>query len=101
MTVEFGRLYDPALDAHVGAMRTFNEQFVARSASAGSADLSTPEGLARARDLNALLGGLFSRTATERATNRTVPGTTIGLRVIPPASGTPTALYVDIHGGGF
>jgi acetyl esterase len=101
VTVEFGRLYDPALDAHVGAMRRFNEQFAARSASAGSADLRTPEGLARARDLNALMGGLFSRTATDRATNRTVPGTTIGLRVIPPASGTPTALYVDIHGGGF
>ena len=98
--MDFAQLYDPALDAHVGEMRTFNEQFNKRAANAGG-DLSTPEGLAKARDLNALMGGLFARNATDRATTRQVPGTTIGLRVIAPTTGTPTALYIDIHGGGF
>ena len=98
--MDFAQLYDPSLDAHVGEMRTFNEQFNKRAANAGG-DLSTPEGLAKARDLNALMGGLFSRSSTTQATTRSVPGTTIGLRVITPAAGTPTALYIDIHGGGF
>ena len=98
--MDFAQLYDPALDAHVGEMRVFNEKFNQRAANAGS-DLSTPEGLAKARDLNALMGGLFSGSSTTQATTREVPGTTIGLRVITPRSGTPTALYLDIHGGGF
>ena len=98
--MDFVRLYDPALDAHVGEMRVFNEKFNQRAANAGG-DLSTPEGLAKARDLNALMGGLFSGGSNPHATTRGVPGTTIGLRVITPQSGTPTALYLDIHGGGF
>lgn len=98
--MDFARLYDPALDAHVEEMRAFNEQFDQRSASAGG-DLRTPEGLAKARDLDALMGGLFARTAVDRATTRSVPGTTIGLRIITPRAATPTALYIDIHGGGF
>ncbi len=81
--MDFAQLYDPALDANVGEMRTFNEQFNQRAANAGG-DISTPEGLAKARDLNALMGGLFARTAATRATTRQVPGTTIGLRVITP-----------------
>ena len=98
--MDFDRLYDPALDAHVGEMRVFNEKFNQRAANAGG-DLSTPEGLAKARDLNALMGGLFSGGSNTHAATREVPGTTIGLRVITPQSGTPTALYLDIHGGGF
>jgi len=98
--MDFAQLYDPALDAHVGEMRTFNDKFNRRAATA-VADLSTPEGLAKARDLNALMGGLFTGGAIKRATTRVVPGTTIGLRIIAPEQGTPTALYIDIHGGGF
>ena len=98
--MDFAQLYDPALDAHVDELRAFNEQFNRRAANAGG-DLRTPEGLAKARDLNALMGGLFARTAASRAITRSVPGTTIDLRIIPPQTATPTALYVDIHGGGF
>jgi acetyl esterase/lipase len=98
--MDFAQLYDPALDAHVGEMRAFNEKFNQRAANAGG-DLSTPEGLAKARDLNALMGGLFARDSTTQATTRHVPGTIIGLRIITPTAGTPTALYIDIHGGGF
>lgn len=98
--MDFAQLYDPALDGHIDEMRVFNAQFNQRAASGGG-DLSTPEGLAKARDLNALMGGLFARTATSRATTREVPGTTIDLRIIAPQTATPTALYVDIHGGGF
>ncbi|MEO5839475.1 MAG: alpha/beta hydrolase [Acidimicrobiales bacterium] len=98
--MDFAQLYDPALDAHVSEMRALNEQFNKRAANAGG-DLSTPEGLAKARDLNALMGGLFAGNSTIQATTRQVPGTTIGLRVITPAAATPTALYIDIHGGGF
>ena len=98
--MDFAQLYDPALDAHVGEMRVFNEKFNQRAANAGG-DLSTPEGLAKARDLNALMGGLFARDSTIQATTRHVPGTTIGLRIITPRASTPTALYIDIHGGGF
>jgi acetyl esterase/lipase len=98
--VDFAQLYDPALDAHVDEMRSFNDQYNQRAANAGG-DLRTPEGLAKARDLNALMGGLFAGRTTTRATTSRVPGTTIGLRVITPQTGTPTALYVDIHGGGF
>jgi acetyl esterase len=99
--MDFAQLYDPALDAHVDEMRTLNEQYNARMATR-TADLSTPEGLAAARDLNALLGGMFSGgNAAARAETRTLPGSAIGLRVIAPEHGTPGALYIDIHGGGF
>ena len=98
--MDFAQLYDPALDAHVDEMRSFNDQYNQRAATAGG-DLRTPEGLAKARDLNALMGGLFAGRSATRATTRRVPGTTIGLRIITPRAGTPTALYVDIHGGGF
>ena len=98
--MEFGQLYDAALDAHVDEMRAFNEKYNQQSANA-SGDLSTPEGLAKARDLSALMGGLFAGNSTTQATTRHVPGTTIGLRIITPRAGTPNALYVDIHGGGF
>jgi acetyl esterase/lipase len=98
--VEFGQLYDPALDAHTEELRAFNAQLAA-SAPTAPADLSTPEGLARARDLDALMGGLFRRVASDRAITRTVPGTSIGLRVLTPDAAEPTGLYIDIHGGGF
>jgi acetyl esterase/lipase len=98
--VDFAELYDPALDEYVAEMRTFNETYNSRSAST-VADLTTPEGLAKARDLSALMGGIFSGTNSSRATTRAVPGTSIGLRIITPKEGSPTALYIDIHGGGF
>ena len=98
--MDFAQLYDPELDSHVPEIQAFNDRYNARAANA-VADLTTPEGLAKARDLTALMGGLFSGESSSRATTRTVPGTPIGLRVIAPENATPTALYVDIHGGGF
>ena len=99
--MDFAELYDPTLDSYVDEMRALNEKFNARMATR-TADLTTPEGLAAARDLNALLGGVFSGgDAGARATTRSLPGTAIGLRIITPEHGSPTGLYIDIHGGGF
>ena len=98
--MDFVELYDPALDSYVDEMQALNEQYNARMATR-VADLTTAEGLAAARDLNALLGGLFSGGSATHATTRSLPGTEIGLRIITPERGSPTSLYVDIHGGGF
>jgi acetyl esterase/lipase len=92
--------YNPLLEELVEEARAFNEKFAA-TAPRGTFDLSTPEGLARARDLSAydaftppMLGG--------RAEERMVQagGRSVTVRVIEP-QGTPRAVYLDIHGGGF
>jgi acetyl esterase/lipase len=83
-------------------MRTFNAQYAA-SAPSNPADLRTAEGLAQARDLSRLMGGMFSGNSAPNAETRTIPGPAgdIELRVLLPDTGNPQALYIDIHGGGF
>ncbi len=95
-------LYDQDLDAHVDEMRTFNAKYGA-SAPTNPADLRTPEGLAQARDLSRLMGGLFTGNTAAHAETRTLAGPAgdIEQRVLLPESGDPQALYIDIHGGGF
>lgn len=96
--------YDPALDAYVEEAERFNERLAAMSAGATAPDLSTPAGLAQARDLDAIGGGVYRTVTSTRAEvrrERDASGRAVELRVIAPASGTPRAVYLDIHGGGF
>ena len=92
--------YNPVLEEFVEEARAFNAQFAAQL-PAGPFDLSTPEGLARARNISAfdmLKPRDIAIAAEDRivsADNRSVP-----VRVIVPSS-TPRAVYLDIHGGGF
>ena len=98
--MEFHHLYDPALDKHAGELREINARIAAIPAR--PLDLSTAAGLAQARDLSSIMGGVFARASNEVATTRTIdgPGGPILLRIIEP-EGTPTGVYIDLHGGGF
>jgi acetyl esterase/lipase len=101
--VDLGDLYEPALDAHVAEANAFNEQLASMLRGAAT-DLTTPEGLARARDLDAIGGGVYRTVTSPRAEvrhERDAQGREIELRVITPADATPTSVYLDIHGGGF
>ncbi|MEO5839866.1 MAG: alpha/beta hydrolase fold domain-containing protein [Acidimicrobiales bacterium] len=92
--------YNPVLEEFVEEARAFNEKFNAQL-PAGPFDLSTPEGLARARNISAFdsLKPADSAGAAEdrvvRVDKRSVP-----VRIIVPST-TPRAVYLDIHGGGF
>ena len=92
--------YNPLLEEFVEEARAFNEKFAAQLPK-GPIDLTTPEGLAKARDISAydaLRPPVVSVEVDERAVRvgkRSVP-----VRIIvPPAN--PRAVYLDIHGGGF
>jgi len=90
-------LYDPALDEHVEESRNFND--LAR-AFVGAMDESwaTPEGLDRLRNAT-LLPGQEPLDDTEVIA---IPGPVVDIpaRIRRP-SGAPTAVYLDIHGGGW
>ena len=92
--------YNPLLEEFVEEARVFNEKFAAQLPT-GPFDLTTPEGLARARNIAAFdaLTPRDNPTVAEervvRAGKRSVP-----VRIIEPPS-TPRAVYLDIHGGGF
>jgi acetyl esterase/lipase len=95
-----GPLYDATLDAFVDECRRFNTRLAALSTA--PVDLHTPEGLAHARDLANIAGGVFAtRAHDDKAEVRTVPGRAgaIPIRVLVPPM--PRALYLDLHGGGF
>ncbi len=101
--MDLGQLYEPALDAHVEEANAFNAELAAMMRGPSN-DLATPEGLARARDLDSLGGGVYRTTPSPRAEVRRVcdaQGRDIELRVITPRDETPTSVYLDIHGGGF
>lgn len=103
--MDLTELYDPALDAHVDDANAFNQKMAELMRGAPAAPpLSTPEGIARARDIDSIAGGVFKTSTSSRAEvrhERDTQGRDIELRVIVPASGTPTSVYLDIHGGGF
>lgn len=97
-------IYDPALDALAEEADAWNERLASMMAGAAAPDLSTAEGLARARDLDAISGGVFATGTSTRAEVRHVrdrSGRDLELRVIAPAAATPGAVYLDLHGGGF
>ena len=67
------------------------------------ADLTTPEGLAQARDLESLGGGILAASVLDDVDTRTYTGPAgnqLEMRVFAP-DGRARALYLDIHGGGF
>ena len=92
--------YNPVLEAFVEEAREFNEKFVAQL-PVGPFDLSTPEGLAGARNISAF-DSLKPREAAIAAEDRVVQAgkRSVPVRVIVPST-TPRAVYLDIHGGGF
>jgi acetyl esterase/lipase len=92
--------YNPVLEEFVEEARAFNEKFAAQL-PAGPFDLTTPEGLARARNI-AAFDSLKPRESEGRAEDRIVQvgKRSVPVRIIVP-SATPRAVYLDIHGGGF
>ena len=98
--MDLSQLYDPALDEYVPEALDFLSQF---SFDSMVNDLSTPEGLAKARDLDSLGGDLVSFSAVDNVDVRTYTGAAgdeLELRVFSP-EGPARAVYLDIHGGGF
>jgi acetyl esterase/lipase len=92
--------YNPLLEDFVEEARAFNEKFAA-GLPAGPFDLSTPDGLERARDISAfaeLTPPLASVPAEDRVVRAGTRSVTVRI-IVPPA--TPRAVYLDIHGGGF
>jgi acetyl esterase/lipase len=95
-------LYDPALDEYRDEARKFAEEFAARQTEAAFRDLSTPEGLARAREMigyRELMGEAPDDVAAE---DRVVAadGSEVPVRIFRP-NGDARGVYLDIHGGGF
>ena len=98
--MDLSQLYDPALDEYAPEALEFASKF---SFDTGALDLSTPEGLAQARDLEALGGDFFGLSGIDDVDVRAYAGAAgdqLELRVFAP-DGPARALYLDIHGGGF
>ncbi len=98
--MDFSQLYDPALDEYVPEALDILSKF---SFDSEGNDLSTPEGLARARDLESLGGGILASNFLDDVDIRTYTGAAgdeLELRVFAP-DGPARAVYLDIHGGGF
>ena len=92
--------YNPALEEFVDEARAFNQKFAALLPK-GPFDLTTPEGLAKARNISAF-DALQPRVGNIDVNERVVPAgkRSVPVRIIvPPAN--PRAVYLDIHGGGF
>jgi len=96
--VELRPLVDPALEPFAEEARLVTAQ--AAAATAGPApDLSTAEGVRRARTPNAAFLGTPVAVDAERFDVPTASGS-VETRVIRPA-GRPQAVYLYLHGGGF
>ncbi len=98
--MDLSQLYDPALDEHAAEALDFLSKF---SFDSMVSDLSTPEGLAQARDLDSLAGGILAASFLDDVDTRTYTGAggdELELRVFAP-DGPARAIYLDIHGGGF
>lgn len=98
--MDLSQLYDPALDEFVPEALDFLSKF---SFDSAASDLSTPEGLAQARDLESLGGGILAASMLDDVDVRTYIGAAgdgLELRVFAP-EGPARAVYLDIHGGGF
>jgi len=94
--------YNPVLEEFVEEARAFNEKFAAQL-PAGPFDLTTPEGLARARNISAFDalsprgGAAPAEERVVRAGKRSVPvrvivGPTTPRAGIRPSAGNPVAL---------
>lgn len=96
--MEFGlaRLFDTRSGAHIAESRSFNAALQA-AGDRPRVDLSTPEGLRRARD------ELSARPPSPRAVQRLArfEEREVPVRIITPEQGRPRGTYLQIHGGGF
>lgn len=98
--MDLSQLYDPALDEHVPEALDILSKF---SFESEGNDLSTSEGLAKARDLETLGGGILASNFLDDVDIRTYTGAAgneLELRIFAP-NGLARAVYLDIHGGGF
>jgi acetyl esterase len=96
----FSERYNPTLEEFVEEARAFNEKFAAQLPK-GPFELTSPEGLARARNI-AAFDSLRPRESLVQAEDRVVRSGTRSVTVrIIAAPANPRAVYLDIHGGGF
>jgi acetyl esterase/lipase len=96
-------LHDPALDEYREEARKFAEAFAAQNLEQGFRDLSTPEGLAKAREMIGFRDLIEAGEAGDvKAEDRVVEadGASVPVRIFRP-EGTARGVYLDIHGGGF
>jgi acetyl esterase/lipase len=94
-------LSDPALDAYREEARKFADAFMERMSERPPPDFSTPEGLARARDISAWrFDDAVDLTIEPEVRVVRAGGAEVPVRIFRPA-GEPRAVYLDIHGGGF
>jgi acetyl esterase/lipase len=94
-------LHDPALDDYREESRKFADEFAARMVEANFRDLSTPEGLAKAREMigyRDFLGAAGDVEAEDRVV--AADGAEVPVRIFRP-EGAARGVYLDIHGGGF
>ncbi len=93
--MDLSQLYDPALDEYVPEALDFLSKF---SFDSAVTDLSTPEGLAQARDLDSLGGGILASAVLDDVdicTYTGAAGDELELRVFAP-DGPARAVYLDI-----
>ncbi len=98
--MDLGQLYDPTLDEFAPEALELLSNF---SFDSLNFDLSTPEGLARARDFESFGAGFFPTVPDSELDIRSYPGGAgdkLEMRVFAP-DGPARAVYLDIHGGGF
>jgi acetyl esterase/lipase len=95
--MDLERLWDPALDALLDEQRAWNS----RLPQEDDPGVWTPERIARARDLERVMGGVFAGRGGEGFEERRIagPAGSLVLRCFVPEE--VRAVYLDVHGGGF
>lgn len=99
MQIGLKQLMKPELEALIKESRQFYEARKAAAQGKKQPDLTTPEGLQKARNARKPSSKLTDRQVVERiaeANDRQVP-----IRIIAPKQGSPRGVYLNISGGGF
>jgi acetyl esterase/lipase len=99
MEVGLKRLIDEELAAYVEESRKFNAALKSPTGDQAQPDLTTPEGLQKARDKLTSSSAQPGPTVVERLAE--AGGRQVPVRTIVPERGEIRAAYLDIHGGGF
>ncbi len=97
MEVGLAHLMESGSAAHVEESRAFNEAARGAAGDRAQPDLSTPEGLQKARSM------LTLRPPDPRAVERVARagGRQVPVRTITPREGPARAVCLEVHGGGF
>ena len=90
-------LHDPALEPFVAETRAFNAQLPGEDPRTQW----TPERIAQARDLRRVMGGIFADAGIAGFEERAIRGPAGELLLRTFAPPEPSAVYLDLHGGGF